>query len=47
VVVDDKLSEADILQVKCRVKECVNRFDIQHATVEVEREHEKCELENC
>jgi len=47
VVIDKKATKEDALDVKCSVKACLNKFGISHATIEIEREDEKCDLIEC
>ena len=43
VVIGKKATIDDALEVKCMVKACLKKFNVTHATVEVEREGEKCD----
>ena len=47
VVVKDKTSLSKIRNIKCKVKNMINSFNIQHATVEIEEKNEKCKYQNC
>lgn len=48
VVVDENSNADDALHAKCQVKQCIaKQFGIGHATVEIEFEHEKCDLIEC
>jgi cobalt-zinc-cadmium efflux system protein len=47
VVVAPHLSVAEIITIKKQVRKILNQYNIQHLTIEIEYEHEVCELENC
>jgi len=47
VVVDDGINEEHILRIKSKIKEIVREWKIQHITIEIEYEREKCALEDC
>jgi len=44
VIVDQDTDQEDSLKIKCSVKQQVEKFDIEHATVEIEYEGESCSL---
>ncbi len=46
VVVGNRTSHEDMVKVKCDAKKIINESKIQHATVEIECEDEKCDVEN-
>ncbi len=47
IVVPKKTSQKEMLQIKCRARDSVCNYDIEHATVEVELEGESCDLDEC
>lgn len=47
VVVDDGIQEQAILEIKGCIKEIVRERKIEHLTIEIEYESEKCALESC
>jgi cobalt-zinc-cadmium efflux system protein len=47
IVVKDDISNEDILILKSQIREVCHQMDIEHVTIEVEYESEKCELEKC
>lgn len=46
-VVYDAAGELDCAQLKQRIRETARNYNIQHLTIEMGLEDEKCELENC
>ncbi|MBW8050409.1 MAG: cation transporter [Cytophagales bacterium] len=44
VVIKENISQKDIIMIKEKVKSLVSHLNIQHVTLEVEYENEKCEL---
>jgi len=46
VVVDKIISNDEIVQIKCKVKDLTKKIGIYHITIEIEREGEICKLEN-
>jgi len=47
VVVEDQMPHQNILEIKQQVRETCRQMDIEHVTIEMEQESEKCALENC
>jgi cobalt-zinc-cadmium efflux system protein len=47
VVIGKNATIEDAFEVKCKVKACLKKFNVNHATVEVEREGEKCKYIKC
>jgi cobalt-zinc-cadmium efflux system protein len=47
IVVKDNISNEEILVLKSQIREACHHMDIEHVTIEVEFESEKCELEQC
>jgi cobalt-zinc-cadmium efflux system protein len=47
VVVTDLLSSKDIISLKKHIREILKQHNIQHTTIEIEYQHEICELINC
>lgn len=46
-VIEKNASIEDTIEVKCAVKACMGKFNVQHATIEIEQVDEKCELTEC
>ncbi len=46
IVIDKNMSEKDIINIKCRAKELLHKLNINHATIEMEKENEECVLDN-
>ncbi len=46
LVVEKDLSDEKVLELKCKVKEHIHKLGVEHTTVEIERDGEKCELNN-
>jgi len=46
LVLQKNLSISEALDVKCRAKEVIQKMGISHATVEIEKENESCNLKN-
>jgi cobalt-zinc-cadmium efflux system protein len=47
VVVTENLDKESIILLKRKIKEVVSEFEIEHATLEIEREGEECYLKDC
>lgn len=47
VLISKKATREDGFDIKCRVKELVQKEKIQHSTVEIKTEGEVCKLDNC
>jgi len=47
VVVEDQIAHQNILEIKQQVRETCRQMEIEHVTIEMEQESEKCVLENC
>jgi len=47
VVVTENLDKESIILLKRKIKEVVRGFEIEHATLEIEREGEECYLKDC
>lgn len=47
VVVAENLDKERIILLKRKIKEVVSEFEIEHATLEIEREGEECYLKDC
>lgn len=47
IVVKDTISNEEILVLKSQIRDACHEMDIEHVTMEVEYESEKCELEQC
>jgi len=47
VVVEDQIAHQNILEIKQQVRETCRQMEIEHVTIEMEHESEKCVLENC
>lgn len=46
-VVEEKMSLTSIVEIKKSIRTVLKKFNIHHATIEIEEKSEKCELENC
>jgi len=44
IVVHDKISQKDLIDLKCHVKKLLSELNVEHSTVEIEFENEKCDL---
>lgn len=47
LIVKDKTSREEIIEIKTEVKELLTQEGIDHVTVEIEYENEECDAENC
>lgn len=47
LVVSNKCPEEEIFTIKCKARNLIARFNIQHSTIEIEQEGEVCKLKNC
>lgn len=47
IVISKEISDEKAMELKCKVKEYVHKHHIEHATVEIEREGEVCQFNNC
>jgi cobalt-zinc-cadmium efflux system protein len=47
IVVESGLPKEKVVLLKQQIREVVHRFDIEHATLEIEREGEDCILKDC
>jgi cobalt-zinc-cadmium efflux system protein len=47
IVLSEKSNLNKLKDTKCKVKEAMKSFNIQHSTIEFETENECCDLENC
>ncbi len=47
VVIDQSLKSSEIIEVKKAIRNLSSKYLIDHITVEIEYEHEECELEDC
>lgn len=47
LVVDKASSQEDVYRVKCHAKQLLTKNNIQHSTLEIEREGENCLSDNC
>ncbi|MDH5717558.1 MAG: cation diffusion facilitator family transporter [Spirochaetia bacterium] len=47
VVIPEKVSVQKLTEIKCKVKDIIIKNNIEHETIEMERENEDCKLKNC
>lgn len=47
LVFEHNAKENDMNDAKCRAKEIINKFNVGHSTIEIEKEEELCDLNKC